>query len=149
MKRAKLNLNRAKEKNKEFVKKTKHLALLFWADLIWYSHFAIVLIAVFLFFIPESVWPNRVAFHFYYLWGVIAIQFITGLIYLPKIKKFHFVCPITALEKHLIKRHPHKHVGESCIADFCAEKLGLPKWLGTTGVLIALAMITLQYLRII
>ncbi len=138
--------NKVKERSIWIIKNARRAALLFWADLIWYAHFAIVILAVALFFIPESVWQNRVAFHFYYLWSVIALQIVTGIIYLPKTKKFHFICPLTALEKHLIKRHPHKHVGESCVADFCAERFGLPKWLGTVSVLIALTMVTLQYL---
>ena len=129
--------------------KAKKIALIFWADLVWYVHFAIVILAIVPFFIPESVWQNRVAFHFYYLWCIIMLQIIAGMVYLPKMKKFHFICPLTALEKHLIKRHPHKHVGESCVADFCAEKLGLPKWLGTISVLIALILVTLQHFRII
>ena len=136
------------DKINELNKVVKRAALTFWADFLWYTHFAIVIFAVGLFFIPLSFWPNRIIFHFYYLWGVIALQFATGIIYMPIINKFRFVCPLSALEKHLIKHHPHEHVGESCIADFCAEKLGFPKWIGTASVLIALALVSLQYFKI-
>ncbi len=68
---------------------------------------------------------------------------------MTRTKRFQFVCPLTAAEKHLIKRHPHKHVGESCVADFCAEKLGLPKWVGTISVTLCLAIVTAQYIKII
>lgn len=106
-------------------------------------------IAIFLFFIPLSFLSNRIEIPFYFLWGVILLQVFTGLVYMTRTKRFQFVCPLTAAEKHLIKRHPHKHVGESCVADFCAEKLGLPKWVGTISVTLCLAIVTAQYIKII
>ena len=137
------------EKKNIILKNTKRAALLFWADLIWYIHFAVVILAVGLFFIPLSYLPNRITIHFYFLWSVIFLQVFIGLIYMIKTKRFQFVCPLTAAEKHLVKRHPHKHVGESCVADFCAEKLGLPKWLGTISVLLCLGIVTAQYFKVI
>ncbi len=137
------------EKKNIILKNTKRATLLFWADLIWYIHFAVVFLAIALFFIPFSYLPNRLTIHFYFLWGVIFLQVFTGLIYMIKTKRFQFVCPLTAAEKHLVKRHPHKHVGESCVADFCAEKLGLPKWLGTISVLLCLGIVTAQYFKVI
>ena len=137
-------------KNKELaLNKARRAFLLFWADIVWYFHFAVVIIAVELFFIPLSIMPNRIELHFYFLWSVIALQILFGLIYLPITKRFQFVCPLTAIEKHIIKRRPHKHVGESCVADFCAEKLGLPKWIGTISVLVCLAISTASYFKII
>ena len=137
------------EKKNIILKNTKRAALLFWADLIWYIHFAVVILALGLFFIPLNYLPNRITIHFYFLWGVIFLQVFIGLIYMIKTKRFQFVCPLTAAEKHLVKRHPHKHVGESCVADFCAEKLGLPKWLGTISVLLCLGIVTAQYFKVI
>lgn len=121
----------------------------FWVDILWYVHMGVVILAIIPFFISIEVWSERVTVHFYYLWSIIFIQIIAGVIYLPKTKKFHFVCPLTAVEKHLIKRNPHKHVGESCVADFCVERLGLPRWLSTTSVAIALLLVSLQYFNIL
>ncbi len=136
--------------NKKTFKKVKNIAIqIVWANIIWYAHAVFVFGAISLFFIPLSIMPNRIEFQFYYLWGIIVLQSISGIIYLPKTKRFHFVCPLTAMEKHLVKKHPHKHVGESCIADFCAEKIGLPKWLGTISVIICLGISTAQYFRLI
>ena len=139
MEKTKLKLN---EKTREVLLKT-------WADILWFIHFALVAFVIVLFFIPVSVWPSRIIVHFYTLWSIIFLQLLTGFAYITKTKKFQFVCPLTALEKHMVKQNPHQHVGESCITDFCAEKLGLPKWIGTISVLIALLLVSLQYFNII
>ena len=129
--------------------KTRNVLLKTWADILWFAHFAFVAFIVVLFFIPLSVWPSRVIVHFYTLWGITFLQLLTGVAYFPKTKKFQRVCPLTALEKHMVKQNPHQHVGESCIADFCVEKLGLPKWIGTIAVTTALLLVSLQYFNII
>lgn len=145
----KLKLNNLKKVENQIVKKTRKIFLLFWANFIWYIHLAIVLIALGLFFIPLNYLPNKIIWHFYFLWSIIFFQITAGLIYLNKTKSFQFVCPLTAIEKHLVKKHPHKHVGESCIGDFCAERIGLPKWISTICVIIALTLVTLQYFKTI
>lgn len=138
-----------KDKKDKAVANARRAFLLFWADIVWYVHFAVVFAAIGLFFIPLSIMPNRIEIQFFFLWGILALQLVFGMIYFPKTKKFYFVCPLTAIEKHLVKRHPHRHVGESCVADFCVEKLGLPKWMGTIAVIICLAISTIQYFKLI
>ncbi len=122
---------------------------IFWADIIYYFHFGVVFLVVGLFFVPLSYLPNRIMIHFYILWGIIGLQLLTGLLYMNRINKFRFVCPLTVAEKNLVKKHPHKHIGDSCIGEFCTEKLGLPKWIGTISVLLSLVIVTAQYFKTI
>lgn len=113
----------------------------------WWLHFFIVLIALGLFFVPQSLWPKKIMFHFYYLWGIILIQIISGLIYYPREKKFYFACPLTELEKKYDKNTKYYKIGESCIGHFCHEKLGLPYRLGTISTITALIIVTIQFLN--
>ena len=55
-----------------------------------------------LFFIPTSVWPNRIFYNFWYVLGIILLSFIWGNF----IRRYNkngnlFVCPLTTMTQYL------------------------------------------------
>jgi hypothetical protein len=70
-------------------------AKLLLANFLYWIHVAIVLSWVGLFFVPISVWHDRIAFHFYLTLLIVGHQFIWGSIIMPWTKKFRMVCVLT------------------------------------------------------
>jgi len=113
--------------------------------IIWSIHLLFVLFAVGMFFIPKTIWPQKVEIHFFIVWGMLLSQVLAGLYYLPIVGKFYFACPLNNLEDHYGGRDIHEHLGRSSIGEFCKKYLGLPYELGTIITLAILIGVTLQY----
>ena len=73
----------------------------FWTEIIFWSHLPIVIIWFGTFFIPLSVWPKRITFHFWYILIFLLVQLAWGIMLYPKIKKVDFICPLTTLLQYL------------------------------------------------
>jgi len=54
-----------------------------------------------LFLIPESLFPNKVAFHFYLTMVVVLHQFCWGFLIMPWTGKYRMVCILTTLTQLL------------------------------------------------
>jgi hypothetical protein len=52
-----------------------------------------------LFFVPESVFPGRVSFHFYLTLVVVFHQFIWGFLLLPWTGRYRMVCILTTINQ--------------------------------------------------
>lgn len=68
---------------------------LFFAELLFWTHVAIVLFWWGLFLVPTSWWPNKISFHFYFTLGIVFHQFLWGFLLMPWTKKFRMVCALT------------------------------------------------------
>ncbi|MBI2663403.1 hypothetical protein HYX15_02615 [Candidatus Woesearchaeota archaeon] len=54
-----------------------------------------------LFFIPRSIWPDRVFYHFWYVVGIIGLNLIWGGFLRVKYGKGNlFVCPLTTMTQY-------------------------------------------------
>ena len=69
----------------------------FWTEIVFWSHLPIVVIWFGTFFIPLSLWPNRITFHFWCILILLLLQLLWGIILYPKTKKVNFICPLTTL----------------------------------------------------
>jgi hypothetical protein len=116
------------------------------AEFISYSHWVIVILALGLFFIPESSLPGKTAFHFYYLWGIFAVQIISGAIMYPKFRKFYFICPISPAESMLRGSYDEKKIGDSFTGEIVKKYLKLPPIYATYIMAIAHIIVTIQFL---
>ena len=67
----------------------------FATGFLFWIHLPFVLIWFGLFFIPSSLWSDRVVFHFCYVLSITIIHFLLFFILSPKIKKIDFICPLT------------------------------------------------------
>ena len=52
-----------------------------------------------LFFVPESIFPNRVSFQFYLTLAVIFHQFVWGFLIMPWTGKYRMVCILTTINQ--------------------------------------------------
>lgn len=77
--------------------KTNRAVRLFAGEFLFFLHIPIFVLWVALFFVPQSVWTGRVAFHFYYIMSIIVAEIVCGLIYVPIVKSFDIICPLTLL----------------------------------------------------
>lgn len=73
----------------------------FWTEIVFWLHLPIVVIWFGTFFIPLSLWPNRITFHFWCILILLLLQLLWGIILYPKTKKVNFICPLTTLLQHL------------------------------------------------
>ncbi len=69
-----------------------------WAEIVFWLHLPIVIVLIGLIFIPTSLWPGRVVFHFWYTVGIIGIQLIFSILVL---KRVDIICPLTTLMQRL------------------------------------------------
>jgi hypothetical protein len=71
------------------------------SEFVFWLHLVIISAWVALFFVPLSLWPGRIAFHFCFSMVVIAHQFIWGAIVMPWTKRYRMVCILTTLMQAL------------------------------------------------
>jgi len=68
---------------------------LFFAWVLFWTHFIIGVFWFGLFLVPSSVWPGKITFHFYLTVAIVVHQFIWGLVIMPWTHKFRMVCILT------------------------------------------------------
>jgi hypothetical protein len=92
-------------------------------NIIWLMHLLIIIIWFGLFLIPLSVFPQRIAFHFWYMAILIASQFLWGGILYSKTKDFQMICPITTPMQSLrgYKIQDKRNYKHSYIAEFLSK----------------------------
>ena len=84
---------------KNLYKKIKNKALL---NLVFAVHFLIFLFFPLGFFIPSSVWTQRIEYHFFYTFGLFILFYIWGAIWTFKLKnKLYGFCALDTLMQWL------------------------------------------------
>ncbi len=71
------------------------------SKIVFLIHCLIVLFWLGLFFVPVSLWPNKIIFHFYLTLVIVFNQFIWGLLIMPWTKKYRMVCFLTTINQLL------------------------------------------------
>ena len=114
----------------------------------YWVHIFFILSVILIFFIPLSVWPDKLAFHFWYMLRIIGSEVLWGLVMFPKTKKFNLICPLTTIMQHargfpLDNARNYKH---SFIAELL-ESAGMKVSFGAVSLflLVLLGIITLRY----
>ena len=121
-------------------------------DMVFWLHLPIVIIWFGAFFIPLSLWPERIKFHFWLISITLIVQLLWGIMLYPKTKKIDFICPITTLMQSL-RGYPvesKKNFNHSFIAELL-EKLRIKIsffWIDVL-LLISFIIISIQYSQII
>lgn len=80
------------------IKKTKKSLLI---SLIFWLHLPLVVILFGIFFIPLSLWPGRIEFHFWFISTLLFLQLLWGVVLYPKTGKIDFICPLTTVMQSL------------------------------------------------
>lgn len=65
--------------------------------IIFAFHLVVVAFWLGLFFVPTSLWKDRVVFHFYFTVFIVTHQFVWGALIWPWTKKFNFPCFLTSI----------------------------------------------------
>jgi len=122
---------------------------LFLANVFFLVHFIIVAFWFGLFFVPSSIWPAKITFHFYLTVLIVAHQFIWGLIIMPWTKKFRLVCilttPMQLLRGQKIsdpKNYDHSWFKEL----FGKGGIKIPHAVSTLATFTTLALVTYQFI---
>jgi hypothetical protein len=121
----------------------------FWTEIVFWLHLPIVIIWFGTFFIPLSLWPKRIIFHFWYILIFLLLQLLWGIILYPKTKKGDFICPLTTLLQYL-RGYPiesKKNYNHSFIAELLERfhiKISF-QWVNIM-LWITLTIVTIQYL---
>ena len=76
-------------------RKTKLSEIFFW------SHFLIFAGWFLPFFIPVSVWSNKIYYHVWYMIFVLSINYVWGFVFLLKLNKYVIACPWTTITQWL------------------------------------------------
>ena len=120
----------------------------FLTEIVFWLHLPYVLFWFGAFFIPLSLWPSRIVFHFWYISIALLIQFFGGIVLYPKTKKIDFICPLTTLMQSL-RGYPvenEKNFGHSFIAELL-EKLHIKisfRWVNIL-LIITFIIVSVQY----
>ena len=72
----------------------------FLIDILFWLHCPLVIIWFGLFFIPGSLWQNKIVFHFWFISIFLLGQLAWGGILYPKINKIMLICPLTTLMQY-------------------------------------------------
>lgn len=119
------------------------------AELLFWLHLPIVLALFGFFFIPPSLWPGRITFHFWYFAGVTVVQLLWGIILFPYTKRVTLICPLTtALQSQRgFPLGDPRNYNHSFIAELVA-RLHLKVSFQAVNVLllILLVIVTIQYI---
>ena len=83
----------------EHLKEVMHMGC-FGKTLFW-MHVFIFIVWFGLFWIPLSIWPGRVVFHFWYITVAVASELLTGLLLMPVMLKYRIVCPLRTWMQHV------------------------------------------------
>lgn len=99
-------------------------ARLLLADLLFWMHFMIIAFWIGLFFVPTSVWPDRITFQFYLTLVIVGHQFIWGSLIMPWTHKFRMVCILTTPTQLLrgLKISDPKNYDHSWLNEFAGKK---------------------------
>ena len=65
------------------------------ADILFWMHFVVGTFWLGLFFVPSSLWHDKITFHFYLTIIIVTHQFLWGLAIMPWTHKFRMVCILT------------------------------------------------------
>lgn len=118
-------------------------------NLLYFFHLVIVIVWFGLFFVPKSLWPGRVIFHFWFIFIFMLIQMGWGAAMTPYMKKYRIVCPITTLMQYL-RGYPideKRNFDHSFIREFLTFlKIKAPY--GSIGLVnyLSLCLVAIQYL---
>jgi len=120
----------------------------FLIDAVFWLHLPIVIIWFGVFFIPLSLWPERIKFHFWFISITLIVQLLWGAMLYSKIKRIDFICPLTTLMQSL-RGYPvesKKNFNHSFIAELL-ERLGIKIsffWVDVL-LLISFIIVSIQY----
>lgn len=71
-------------------------------EILFWLHLPVVVMWVGLFFIPSSIWPGKITFHFWFIVCIFTSQLLWGLVLLPLRRRLGFgVCPLTTLTQYV------------------------------------------------
>lgn len=117
-------------------------------NFLYLLHLIVVILWFGLFLVPRSLWPGRIAFHFWFIFIFMLIQMVWGVAMMPYMKKYRIVCPITTLMQYLRgwPINDKKNFDHSFIREFLAHlKIKAPY--GSIGLVnyLSLGLITIQY----
>ena len=103
-------------------------------EMVFWVHLPIVLVWFGLFLVPTSVWPGRIAFHFWFIASLLVVQFLWSV---AVYHTLDIVCPLTTLMQWLrgYRVYDKRNHGHSFIAELL-ERLHIR--LGFKGVNILL-----------
>lgn len=102
-----------------------------------------------LFLVPNSVWPGRITFHFWYIISIMIIQFLWGLTLYKYTHKIDIICPLTTLIQSLrgYPRSSEKNYGHSFIAELLERLRTNISYQGINILLlITLVLIIIEYI---
>ena len=118
------------------------------SDFIFLFHAVFVLFWYSLIFVPVSMFPNKIVFHFYLTVIIVLHQFIWGFLIMPWTKKYRMVCIFTTLNQVLRsqkvsdpKNYDHSFTQES----FKKIGINIPHRATTLITLSILAIATYRY----
>ena len=130
----------------EFFSKKKRKKNNFLAEIVFWLHLPMVILLFGLFFVPKSIWADKVVFHFWYFIGIIIVELVwAGLLY----KKLDIICPLTTLLQWL-RGYPLKNkmnYGHSFIAELL-EKIKIKisyNWVNII-LIVSLIIVIVQYI---
>jgi hypothetical protein len=118
------------------------------SEALFYAHIPIFIFWFVPFFIPVSIWSQRVAIHAGYIVFLYILQHMFGAWYYPKIGYFTSLCPVTLLMQRLrgfgwYDKETYQH---SFVAEFMG-RCGVPSSKKQVNTLshITLVLVLLQY----
>jgi hypothetical protein len=118
------------------------------AEIIFWMHFVIFVVWFSLFFVPASIWPKRVVFHFWYIVIFFLSQLITGFLLMKRMHKFRIVCPCTTLMQFIrgYKLGDPKNYDHSFVREFAARlRIKIPYGFIGFLIFVTLGIIIYQY----
>ncbi len=114
---------------------------LFWA------HALIVLFFIAPFFIPLSIWPKRVEFHFYYVIFTFASEILWGVFMIRHTqKRLNMICPVTSLMQKMrgISLSSPENYKHSFVVEFF-ERYKLPMSMKLVNIIILISVLILFF----
>jgi hypothetical protein len=119
------------------------------SEVLFWMHALIFIVWVLLFFIPQSIWPEKITFHLFYIIVMIVAEFLAGLVLMPVMGKFRIVCPLTTLMQQVrgVSFREAANYDHSFVREF-AERMHVKVPYGFVGALIffSLAVVAIQFL---
>ena len=70
-------------------------------SLVWIAHIVFFLLYVVPFFIPQKKFKKKLEFQFFYMLTIVLSNFLWGFLFLSKVGKYIFSCPVTTLMQYL------------------------------------------------
>ncbi|MDP3900916.1 MAG: hypothetical protein Q8Q38_01045 [bacterium] len=120
----------------------------FFAEVIFWSHVAIVGFWYALFLVPSSWWPGKIEFHFFFTIAIVAHQFLWGLVIMPWTKRYRMVCILTTPMQFLRGQSisDSKNYDHSWTAELIGRSgVTVPHWFATLLTFGILTAVTIQY----